>query len=196
MLSTSDVTPAVTTFTPAQRSAAFVDHTADLDKAEVLQNSIPTWLVNADIAVVQGLKAAVEQSDLTYTKAAQVLQRLKPLDVFCKEQLTLFLKSKWTVDFDVERDTLEIVKRSIIGISAPLPVSFQEKFTTTSRSLLHAAMENFTLEESRSGGIPKDSLIRINGQTQTGAAITPTKFALICRELDLGARYQRHIAEV
>jgi Leucine-rich repeat (LRR) protein/Tfp pilus assembly protein PilV len=196
MLTTSNVKPAVTTFTPAQRSAAFVEHTADLDKAEVLQNSIPTWLVNADIAVVQGLKAAVEQSDLTYTKAAQVLQRLKPLDVFCKEQLTLFLKSKWTVDFDVERDTLEIVKRSIIGISTPLPTSFQEKFTTTSRSLLHAAMENFTLEESRSGGIPKDSVIRINGQAQTGAAISPTKFALICRELDLGARYQRHIAEV
>jgi len=196
MLSTSDVTPAVTTFTPAQRSAAFVDHTADLEKAGVLQKNIPTWLANADIAVVQGLKAAVEQSDLTYKKTAEVLQRLKPLDVFCKEQLTLFLKSKWTVDFDVERDTLEIVKKTIIGISAPLPVSFQEKFTTTSRSLLHAAMENFTLEESSSGGIPEDSLIRINGQAQTGAEITPTKFALICRELDLGARYQRHIAEV
>ena len=196
MLSTSDVTLAATTFTPAQRSAAFVDHTADLDKAEVLQKNIPTWLANADLAVVQGLKAAVEQSDLTYTRAAAVLERLKPLDVFCKEQLTVFLKSKWTVDFDVERDTLEIVKRSIIGIGAPFPVSFKEKFTTTSRSLLHAAMENFTLEESSSGGIPKDSLIRINGQAQTGAVITPTKFALICRELDLGVRYQRHIAEV
>lgn len=66
MLTTSEVTPAVTTFTPEQRTSAFVDHTADLDKAEVLQKSIPSWLASAEVAVVQGLKAAVEQSDLTY----------------------------------------------------------------------------------------------------------------------------------
>lgn len=196
MLNSPEITPAGITFTPADRTAAVVEQTADLDKAEVLEKSTPPWLAGADLATVQALRAAFQQSGLTQARAAEVLDKLKPLDVFCKEELTRTLKEKWTGDFDVERDTLEIVRRSITSTSTPFPVDFEEKITTTSRSLLHAAMENFTAEESESDGIPRESLIRINGLAQTGLVMTPTKFALLCRELDLGARYQSHIAEV
>ncbi|BCX66848.1 hypothetical protein [Pseudomonas izuensis] len=41
---------------------ALLEHTGDLDKAEVLQASIPEWLANADLNGVQALKSAFEQS--------------------------------------------------------------------------------------------------------------------------------------
>lgn len=193
MPSTPEATPSVVPFTPAQRTEALVEHTADLDKAEVLQNSTPEWLANADLTVVQALKTAFEQSGLTYTKAAAALAKLKPLDVFCKEQLTRFLKDIWTVDVDVERDTLNIIRKSIPA-SGLFPIGYQVRQTSSSRSLLQAAMENFTCGEAQKGGITADSLIRINAQPQSGTDITPTKFAQLCRELDLGAIYQTHIA--
>jgi hypothetical protein len=181
--------------TSAQRLEALLEHTGDLDKAQVLQASIPQWMATADLNVVQALKISFEQSFAAQGKVTEALKKLKPLDAFCKEQLTGFLKGKWTNDFDVERDTLDITKKTYSSTGV-LPIfGSAEEEVTTSRSLLQAAMENFTAEEATSGGIPADSVIRINEQAQSGAEITPEKFAKLCRELDLGARYQRHIDE-
>ena len=195
LATTSKTAPVAVPMTSAQRLEALLEHTGDLDKAQVLQASIPQWLATADLNEVQALKAAFEQSFAAQGKVMEVLKKLKPLDEFCKEQLTGFLKGKWTIDFDVERDTLDITK-IIYTSTGVLPVlGGKNKETTTSRSLLQAAMENFTSAEAASGGIPH-SVVRINRQAQSGAEATPEKFAALCRELDLGARYQRHIEQV
>jgi Leucine-rich repeat (LRR) protein len=194
-VTTAKTAPVAVPMTSAQRLEALLEHTGDLDKAQVLQATIAQWLATADLSVVQALKAAFEQSFVTHGKVTEALKKLKPLDEFCKEQLTGFLKGKWTVDFDVERDTLDITQKTYTSTGVLPVIGSTEKVTTTSRSLLQAAMENFTSGEARSGGFPVDSVIRINEQAQTGAEITPVKFAALCRELDLGARYQRHIDE-
>jgi len=194
-VTTAKTAPVAVPMTSAQRLEALLEHTGDLDKAQVLQATIAQWLTAADLSVVQALKAAFEQSFVTHGKVTEALKKLKPLDEFCKEQLTGFLKRKWTVDFDVERDTLDITQKTYTSTGVLPVIGSTEKVTTTSRSLLQAAMENFTSGETRSGGFPADSVIRINKQAQTGAEVTPGKFAALCRELDLGARYQRHIDE-
>ncbi|WP_224791408.1 NEL-type E3 ubiquitin ligase domain-containing protein [Pseudomonas fluorescens] len=145
--------------------------------------------------MVQALNTALAQSQLAHTKASEVLATLKPMDVFCNEELTKLLKEKWKVDVDVERDTLDIVEKFAAGTGV-LPFGYESYITTTPSSLLHAAMENFTSAQALSGGIPGDSLIKINAHPQTAPEITPTKFAALCRDLDLGNRYQRHIFEV
>ncbi len=187
-------TSAAVPMTPEQRLEALLEHTGDLDKAEVLQASIPEWLANADLKVVQALKAAFEQSFLAQAKARTALEKLKPLDEFCKEQLTAFLKGKWTIDFDVERDTLDIPKKEYSSTGL-FPLGYLNNADTLSRSLLHAAMENFTSGEAKIDGVSAGSVIRIDAKVQSGTEITPDKFATLCRELDLGARYQRHIDE-
>lgn len=191
---TPKATPAAVPMTDAERLEALLEHTGDLDKAEVLQASIPQWLATADLKVVQALKASLKQSFVAQAKVATALEKLKPLDEFCKEQLDTFLKGKWTIDFDVERDSLDI-STTFYSSPTPIPLGYKVSETTASRSLLHAAMENFTSEEARSGGISANSVIRVDAKAQSGPEITPEKFAAFCRELDLGARYQRHIAE-
>ncbi|HEF4759273.1 TPA: hypothetical protein SAN82_001687 [Pseudomonas putida] len=190
----SKVTPAVVPMATAQRLEALLEHTGDLDKAQVLQASIPEWLATADLKVVQALSAAFEQSFLAQGKVRTVLDKLKPLDEFCKEHLTHVLKEKWLIEVDVERDTLDITTTTYSSIGL-VPLGHDGKTTTSSRSLLHAAMENFTQAEAKSGGIPKGSLIRVDAKAPSNPEITPEKFAILCRQLDLGARYQRHIDE-
>ncbi|MGJ7514065.1 NEL-type E3 ubiquitin ligase domain-containing protein [Pseudomonas baetica] len=192
---TPKVAAAAVSMTPAQRLEALLEHTGDLDKAQVLQTSVPDWLADADLKVIQALRAAFEQSSVTQGKVATALEKLEPLDEFCKGQLTSYLKDKWTIDFDVERDTLDIAKKTYTSIGIA-PVGYQSGESTASRSLLHAAMENFTAEEAKRGGIPAESVIRIDAIAQSGTELTPEKFATFCRELDLGGRYQRHISEV
>ncbi|VVP77252.1 hypothetical protein PS918_01970 [Pseudomonas fluorescens] len=190
---TSKTTPVAAPLTPQQRLEAVLEHTGDLDKAQVLLASIPEWLATDDLTVVQALKTAFEQSFLAQGKVATALEALKPLDEFCNEQMTAFFNSKWTIEFDVERDMLDITTKKYASTGlGPLGSLAQE--TTTSRSLLHAAMENFTAEEAK-GGVPLvEAVIRIDGEVQTGAETTFAQFATLCRELDLGARYQRHIS--
>ncbi|MHC8319392.1 NEL-type E3 ubiquitin ligase domain-containing protein [Pseudomonas sp. GB2N2] len=182
-------------FTSSDRLAALLEHAGDLDKAEVLRKAIPDWLAAAEPSVVQALNADLAQSHLLHAKASMVLARLKPMDRFCKEQLTTLLKEKWKVEVDVERDTLEIITKFAAG-TGTLPFGYESYTDIKPRSLLHAAMENFTDEQTRRGGISSHSLIKINAQVQSGTDITPTNFADLCRKLDLGKRYQQHIHEV
>ncbi|MGF6089283.1 NEL-type E3 ubiquitin ligase domain-containing protein [Pseudomonas sp. 18173] len=191
---TSSTASTAVPMTPAQRLEALLEHTGDLDKAKVLQATVPDWLVNADLQVVQALRSAFEQSFLAQGKVKTALEALKPLDVFCKEQLTAFLKGKWTIDFDVERDMLDI-KKTLYTSTGLTPLGYLVQESVTSCSLLQGAMENFTPEQARSGGFEDGSVIRIDKQVQSGPEITAVKFAAFCRELDLGNRYQRHISE-
>ncbi|WP_433739361.1 NEL-type E3 ubiquitin ligase domain-containing protein [Pseudomonas putida] len=191
---TPKATPAAVPMTDAERLEALLGHTGDLDKAQVLQASIPQWLATADLKVVQALKTSLEQSFLAQAKVATALEKLKPLDEFCKEQLDTFLKGKWTIDFDVERDTLDIPTKEYSSTGL-FPLGYLINADTISRSLLHAAMENFTPREAKTGAVAAGSVIRIDAKPQYGSEMTPEQFATFCRELDLGARYQQHIDE-
>ncbi|WP_082344541.1 NEL-type E3 ubiquitin ligase domain-containing protein [Pseudomonas sp. P1.8] len=195
MLPAAPTTPPVVPLTSTQRLESLLEHTGDLDTAQTLQESMPEWLTSAELSVAQALNSAMQQSQVSYTKAAEVLARLKPLDEYCKEQLTLLLKEKWKVDVDVERDTLDIIK-AVLSSTGVLPVAWEKGKVTRSRSLLHAAMENFTSEEATPGGLPKDSVIKVDAKPQKGADMTPAKFAELCRELDLGGKYQSHVNDV
>lgn len=188
-------TPVAVTLTPEQYLEAYLEHTGDLDKAQVLQKNIPGWLSNADEKVVQALDATFTQRHLCYARAAEVLARITPLDTFCQQALTSLLTEKWKVEVDVERDTLEVNK--IVTLATGLTaLGAIVKTVTTSRSLLHAAMENFTAEEAGPDGSTEGTLIKISAKPQSGDVITAGKFASLCRDLDLGARYQKHINQV
>ena len=188
-------TPSPVTLTTEHYLEVYLDHAGDLDKANVLHKTIPAWLVGADLNRVQALDTAFTQRHLSYARATEVLGTLKPMDTFCREELTRRLAQKWKEEVDVERDTLEINKTVVVA-SGLTALGTLVKTTTSSRSLLHAAMENFTAGEAVANGLPDGSFVKINGKAQSGDVRTPVNFAALCRELDLGARYQKHIGEV
>lgn len=72
----------------------------------------------------------------------------------------------------------------------------------TQRSLLEAALRNFTLDEATPGGqLVGNRLERVGAsaeraQKEQKPLPTSVDFALLCRRLDLGKAYQKHLREV
>ena len=77
--------------TQEQVTAALLEITADLDKAQVLQETLPAWWIDADSQTRQALQNAHEHSQHPHERAARLLARVKPLKVFCAERLKAFL---------------------------------------------------------------------------------------------------------
>ncbi|MFJ4194237.1 NEL-type E3 ubiquitin ligase domain-containing protein [Pseudomonas sp. NPDC089534] len=171
------LTPA--TLTNEQVLAILLDATGDLDTAEVLQERIPSWLLKATAQRITALVQAARELRVSQVKAETGLSRLQPLKAFCASGLTHALQLRWPVAFEVESDclTLKGVERG-------------------ERTLLDAAMQNFTEEEAGTAGLPKGSEVRLKNQPKGVAGLTPSAFAGLCRSLDLGRRYQDHFTQV
>ncbi|MCR8973732.1 MULTISPECIES: dermonecrotic toxin domain-containing protein [unclassified Pseudomonas] len=97
--------------------------------------------------------------------------------------------------FDVEKDYL-----SLPGVDCGCPATSTDEdgvqtFPHATPTLLQAAMQNFSEDEAEDT-FPQGSFIRISSAAQGVSGLTPVAFAKLCRELDLGKRYQEHFQKV
>lgn len=125
----------------ADITAALLEITGDLDKAQVLQDRLPAWWLSTDAATRDALQQAHEDSQRPHEAAARLLGRVKPLKVFCAERLKTFLSAKGHASLNVERDTLDVPRRYLELNASAGPVI--EVIKTQKHSLLQAAMQNF-----------------------------------------------------
>ncbi|WP_025855027.1 NEL-type E3 ubiquitin ligase domain-containing protein [Pseudomonas sp. CHM02] len=176
----------------ADITAALLEITGDLDKAQVLQDRLPAWWLSTDAATRDALQQAHEDSQRPHEAAARLLGRVKPLKVFCAERLKTFLSAKGHASLNVERDTLDVPRRYLELNASAGPVI--EVIKTQKHSLLQAAMQNFEQALAEPGGMPAGSVIR-SGHTVVQGLSAET-FAGYCRELDLGSAYQQHLQAV
>ncbi|BDB21045.1 hypothetical protein cym2001_44100 [Pseudomonas sp. CYM-20-01] len=175
---------------------ALLDITADLDKAQVLRKTVPHWLVEADASTLTALEQTHIDSKVIRENVRYLLSRLEPLDQYCAERLTNFLRAKGVESPDVRRDLLELPRRKLTGVSPDLGGGLLQTVTYTKQSLLHAAMQNFSAERAEPGGMSVAAVVRSAATRQPMVGMTVPEFVGHCRELDLGALYQKHIEEV
>lgn len=133
---------------------ALLDMTADLDKAQVLRKTLPHWLVEADASTLTALEQAHIDSKVIRENVRYLLSRLEPLDQYCAERLTNFLRAKGVESPDVRQDLLELPRRKLTGVSPDLGGGLLQTVTYTKQSLLHAAMQNFSEERAEPGACP------------------------------------------
>ena len=176
--------------------AVLLDMTGDLDKARVLRKTLPAWLVEAKPATLAALEKAHSDSEQPRRLVKALLERLQPLHEFCVERLHTFLLSKGVETVDVERDQLEIPTRRLTGLLQPLGGALIETVSWEKQSLVQAAMCNFDAAKARRGGIAEGALIRSASTEKAVPGLSVQQFVEYCRELDLGAAYQRHLCEV
>ncbi|RON70703.1 hypothetical protein BK671_06400 [Pseudomonas fluorescens] len=139
----------------------------------------------------QELKALLLQH---WTLQADVDSTLKSLQqniqAFARPLLEKGIRETFSVDLDVETTILKLYvpDKIIFGI---------DRGATRSRhsSLLDAALHNFEAGETESGFYRSGS--GVYTLDKTGApklhAITPEQFTALCRSLDIGAQYQKHL---
>jgi hypothetical protein len=186
------VTPAIKPFTETDRLAALIDLTGDLDNAETLQKTLPAWLSGATPEQIVALAGSLRELHACQLGVQMTLDRLKPLHEFCRGELTEALTKQFAVAFDVEKDGVELP-----GFDCGCPEStatddLLKQQVIAKRSLLEAAMHNFTEDETADDGFPQGSIVRLVSTPDGLPGLTPMAFAKACRDLDLGKRYQTH----
>ncbi|MET1070484.1 MAG: NEL-type E3 ubiquitin ligase domain-containing protein [Pseudomonas prosekii] len=182
--------------TPMQTLMALLDETGDLDIAQALQGGMPDWLRKASPALLAALETDVQELLAYQHKVELLLLKLQPLDSFCAVNLSAALSRKWSVAFDVNKDLLVLPGFDCGCDGTPTKVEGEVEIPSIKRSLLQAAMQNFTEEETASEGFPDGSSLDIAAAPKGIVGLTPQTFATLCRELDLGRRYQQHLSDV
>ena len=184
---------------------------------ERVEQAIPYWLKETSIARVNELKAdrvilpdplreatrALQQRlkndiKLSWTAQNQVdraLSELQDVYAFARPILQQALKDRFGVDDDVEQTWLRLY--------APVKTSwwvhdFSGGTTSRTISLLDAALHNFSLDES----FHQDSEFITRPDVRGHFLVKHLKhklsidqFKSLCRELNIGARYQQHLNE-
>ncbi|GGJ24289.1 NEL-type E3 ubiquitin ligase domain-containing protein [Pseudomonas avellanae] len=171
----------------------------------------PQWLASAresspdQVAALQRLYAEHRDNE---QKVRPALDRLSTLEDFARPLLTAAIKERFGLDVDVDQTWLfhagrAKVDQSFISASKDPMTQANTALRAATQSLLKAALQNFEAWETASGAMDSDSSIKaavlcayeIIGMQMTGksVAIPPTGFAALCRELDLGGKYQTHL---
>lgn len=157
---------------------------------------VPDWHRNATPVARQHLKNAVSRQWAAQNDIDQTLRDLQDIRAFAKPLLQEVLKNHYGIEDDVEETWLRLY--------APANTSWwviDVTHGTTSRtlSLLDAALHNFSSEE----GYTDDSEFISRPDARGHFSVKPLKqklsipeFMGLCRELDLGARYQKHLNRI
>lgn len=169
---------------------ASVARVSELKNVEV---TLPEWHKKASPAAHRNLKNGVKLNWVAQNNVDHALSNLQDVYAFAKPVLQQALKDRFGVEDDVEQTWLRLY--------APTKTAwwvhdFSGGTTSRTVSLLDAALHNFSRDEA----FARDSEFITRPNTQGHFAVKPLKhkisidqFKSLCRELNIGARYQQHL---
>lgn len=153
---------------------------------------MPDWYMKVSRADRQQLKALMDERWRSQGELDELLGDLQhDIEAFGKRLLTVSLQANFDIYEDPENLSLQLYVPDtlILGID-----------TGASRirhsSLLAAALHNFEQAETEEAAFRSGSGVYRSspqGAPQRLPAITPARFASLCRRLDIGGQYQTHI---
>ncbi|RMV69883.1 NEL-type E3 ubiquitin ligase domain-containing protein [Pseudomonas coronafaciens] len=174
----------------------------------------PQWLTNARTSSPERL----DELQRLYTEQRRTEQKVRPtldglstLEDFARPLLTEAIKERFGLDVDVTDTWLfhasrAKVDQSFASASKDPMTEANTALRAARQTLLNAALQNFEAWETVPGAMDSDTGTRaevfssceITGNYIEGKPlpVSPTEFAALCRELDLGGRYQTHIKSV
>lgn len=187
----------------------------------IIAKRLPAWLRLAPADQLEVLKDAMTLNLYHQERAQARLGQLQHIDAFAVSKLETALKVKFNADYPARQWQFRLgYWEPVIG-SQPVGSHLSEaRYERV--SLVEAALRNFTEAEAKpveaptQGGVlarlqqalanlfssdgktdlqaPGNGLVDPAGKAQ--ATPTPQAFAALCRDLDLGGQYQRHLDEV
>lgn len=157
-----------------------------------LKPEFPEWYVKASAIDRQYLNELIGERLRLQDNLDVTLGNLnKDISAFAKPLLVNALKEKLNLTLDVHATTVRLYTPALLGFGIDTDASRLRQST-----LLEAALHNFEDAETRAGAFRDGSgIFTIDAE---GALkrhpLTIESFATLCRNLDLGAQYQRHIS--
>lgn len=168
---------------------------AKLKTLETLRPEIPEWYSRAREMDRQYLKELIEEQGRLQGVLDKTLGNLQhDITAFAEPLLSTVLKSNFNTVENVNELSVQLVVASKIAVVIDTGASRVRQST-----LLEAALHNFEESETTedawrdsSGIYRKDA----RGSLVPEPAISLPRFASLCRSLDIGGQYQRHIKSV
>ena len=156
-----------------------------------LKPEFPEWYIKASAIDRQYLNELMSERWRLQDRLDRTLGDLqKDISRFAEPLLVQALKEKLNLELDVHATSVRLYIPALLGFGIDNNASRLRE-----SSLLEAALHNFEDSETRAGAFRDGSGIFI---TDTEGApkrhpLTIERFASLCRDLDLGAQYQRHL---
>lgn len=148
------------------------------------------WYRSASAASHEALKQATQRSWVSQTRVDRLFEGLADVRAFAEPLLTQALKSQFEIELDVRKTYLRLY------VPKDLPVRYE----VTTISLLDAALHNFEMKETAAhyfdsascfitepGATGQFDILQINSRLSVAA------FASLCRQLDIGGRYNQQL---
>jgi len=181
------------------------------EQRQALRAALPAalpWLAASSARypeVIQALQAEQQRHQAHAKAVSEFLEQLPSAEAFAEPLLRQALKNTFGLDLDVRRTFLFNAARASVDESRinggdPVANAFQIVKMAT-QSLLLSALQNFEAFEAEEGGMQDGRRTSLIFTSDTGQILDPShdvpllpeRFALLCRTLDLGGRYQQLI---
>jgi hypothetical protein len=155
----------------------------------------PEWHVNASLQQQATLKALNGLAWAAHNKVDQKLRHVQDVYAFAEPLLKRAIQDQYGLDLDVKDTYLHIYTPKQLPWYA---LNLSNGVTSRDVSLLDAALHNFARHETferyscyitRPDYRGHFNILRLEG------VMSLEQFKQLCRDLDLGARYQRHLNE-
>ena len=152
---------------------------------------LPAWLSSATSDQLHALHRALGKQQASEQQLHQLLGSIPALDDFAAPLLEAALRSSHRLSTDVRTSRVRVTQEVFLPpvvISTPAP-----KYTRiSSQRVLAAALHNYTDEETRPRAFTQATLLDASG---TPLSIAFEDFARLCRQLDVGGKYQAVLRE-
>jgi hypothetical protein len=148
------------------------------------------WYDMASAQLRGEMKRAFEDSWVSQNETDKTLNKIQEVETFAEQLLITALKDKYGITLDVKATYLRLYcpKGIVVG------------FDVRTLSLLEASLHNFEVKETRAGYFDRASDFITKPSASGQFDVVPIKhklsveaFAALCRELDIGARYQAYL---
>lgn len=203
-----------------ERASQLASTRADNQHGAYISALLAPWFIQAPAGLREALRHSFLQGQKAQREVGAVLARLQPIEQFAEPLLEAALAGRgWsqvnprsygikhvrllsnlTLFFARQQVKLvdTLIQLTLPDILPPESLELDLVASTTDHSLLQAALQNFEASEVRSDGFdPGSCIYEVVGRRQIeSATLKPQHFALICRDLNLGMQYQRHLAQV
>lgn len=182
------------THQPAQTSAADPLSVEQDYQDSFIGKRLPPWLRSANAEQLVVLGDALRRSLVTRQRLSKALAAIEGIDSFAISTLEHALKVRYHDDYNVRRWTFIAGHREPVINQQPVGAQLT-KVVYQEMPLIEAALRNFTADESKAWGQPKGNRL-LNSQASRVTPPTAIEFARLCRDIDVGGQYQRHLDTV
>ncbi|MFL1524776.1 NEL-type E3 ubiquitin ligase domain-containing protein [Pseudomonas sp. O230] len=150
------------------------------------------WYDKASVQLRDEMKRAFELAWFSRRESDKAMKKLQGSEFFAESILIAALKDRYNINVNVRSTCLRLYSPKGIVVG----------FDVRTLSLLEASLQNFELKETRAGYFDKASDFITQPSEIGHFEVVPIKsrlsvegFIALCRELDIGAKYQAYIKE-